>query len=120
MIRLPFSQRTTAAVCVFACIGIAAPAGAQKLTSTPQTIAALQLEYAGLLHTYRRLRHQDTANNQADLDAAVNMAVQFVGQLNTTIDAMMASGDNGIVLSGLQVVVANALMNIKNVQTDEV
>ena len=73
MITLPFSKRTTAAVSVFACLAVAAPAStqgptqvigftigsqqsaiqsAQGLTTDPAILAALSLEYAQLLSVY--------------------------------------------------------------------
>jgi hypothetical protein len=119
-IPIPFGKRTTAAVALFACFRIASPAGARKFTSDALTIAALQLEYAQMLHIYHRLRHQDTANNRADLFAAIDAGVILLRSLNATIQGMMASaGDNEIALKGMQVVVYNALTTFLRVQEDE-
>ena len=119
LISLPFSKRTTASVAVFPCILIASHHGAQKFTSTAATIGALQLEYAQLSHAYRKLRHQDTANNRVDLYAAIALAETAVANLNVTISAMTATGDNAVLLQGMQIVVANALTSIQSVIFDE-
>ena len=117
---LPFSKRTTAAAAVFACLSIASPMqGAPTLTSNVAILTALQLEYAQLVNLYPVLIHQDTANNQADLYAAIATAIIVVGQLNSTIDMLMASGDQGFVLSRMQSIVASALINLKAAQFDE-
>ena len=116
---LPFSRRTTAAVSVFACIFVASPTGAQTLTSNVSTITALQLEYSQLINVYPLLIHQDTANNAADLDAAIAQAETVVASLHATIDGMMASGDAFYVLQGMQEVVAHALASLQAVQSDE-
>jgi len=118
-IRLPFSKRMTAAAAVFACLAIASPRGAQQLTTIPATIAALALSYAQLIKIYPALIHQDTANNLVDLYAAIGLAVIAVGALNTTLQAMSASGDAGVQLRQMQIVVANALSTLNNVQADE-
>lgn len=115
-IPLPFSRRTTAATATFACIFIASPQGAQTLTPVPTTLAALQLEYAQLINVYPQLIHQDTANNETDLNAAIASAETIVAALNATIDAMMASGDASFTLASMQLVAAHALVNLKNAQ----
>lgn len=120
---IPFSKRTTVAVAVFACIGIASPQGPiQKIASDELNVpilTALQLEYAQLINIYPLLIHQDTANNQADLYSAIDKAAVTVANLNATIDSMMASSDAGVVLADNQIVVANALTAIRKVQNDE-
>jgi hypothetical protein len=121
LVPLPFSKRTSASVAVFACIGVAAPApvGAAQFTTNAATIAALQLSYAQLVVEYQILRHQDTANNRADLYAAINNAVTTVSTLNTTLSTLSATGDAGVVLQQMQIVVANALVALKLVQEGE-
>lgn len=119
-IPLQFSRRTTAATAVFACIFIASPMqGAGQFTKNPATLGALQLEYAQLINVYPLLIHQDTANNQADLYAAIAQAITAVAALNGTIDGMMAAGDNKVVLTGMQVVVAQALTTLQAAQSSE-
>ena len=119
MIALPFSQRMTASAAVFACIFIAGPLGAQKFTSSGSVIGALQLDYAQLLHLFHQLRHQDVSNQAIVLADVVSMAVTTVTNLNATIDALMSSGDGGFLLQGMKIIAANALTNLKNVQSDE-
>ncbi len=119
-IVLPFSQRTTTAVAVFACIQIASPEGvARTLTSDASVIAALQLVYAQLNHVYRILIHQDIVNQRVVLIAAVALAATIVSSLKSTLDAITASGDARIVLTGIQSIVAGALTQIDNVKFDE-
>src|ERR1700687_3089745 len=98
-IPLQFSKRLSAAIAVFDCIFIASPQGAQTLTPNGVTIGALQLEYAQLVAIYALLRREPTANNDADLDAAIAQAVTTIGNLKTTINSMTATGDAGIVLA---------------------
>lgn len=117
MSELPFTPRTVAAIAVFNCHSIAAPAGAQMLTMIPATIGALQLDYAQLFHIYRRLIHQDVANQKALLVTAVNDAVTAIAALNGTLQGMTATGDQAFVLAHFQIVVANALTNTKAAQT---
>ena len=109
---LPFSKRETSAVSVFACIFIASPHGA----SAASILGALSSEYAQLLQVYALLIRQDTANNAADLDAAIAMATTVVGNLSATLNTMLASGDAGIKLAGMQIVAANALAALQKVQ----
>lgn len=118
-IPLPFSQRTTAATATFACIFIASPQGAPKLTTNPTTLGALQLEYAQLLNIYPELIHQPTANNQADLYAAIAQALIIVDQLSATLDAMAATGDAALVLEQMQNVAAHAVTSLQYVTRDE-
>jgi hypothetical protein len=118
-IPLPFSKRLTASAAVFACIGITSPQGAPRLTSNVPILVALQLEYSQLINIYPVLIHQDTANNRADLYAAIAKATTTVENLNTTIESMMAVGDAGFQLRDMQIVVANALTALHNVEIDE-
>ena len=119
-ITLPFTQRTTAAVAVFGCILIAAPAGAQQfVVGNAVPTVALQLEYAQLLVNYKILREQDIVNQRAVLVAAVADAVIIVGKLNTTLAGMTASGDDGVLLAHMQMVVRAALRQVQDVHFDE-
>jgi hypothetical protein len=119
-IPLPFTQRTTAAVAVFAAIQIAAPAGAQQfVVGNAVPTAALQLEYSQLLANYTILRQQDIVNQRAVLVAAVADAVIIVGNLNTTLAGMTASGDEGVLLLHMQNVVRGALKQVQDVHFDE-
>ena len=119
MLPLPFSKRTTSTVSVFACLFVASPAGAPTLTTSVSTKIALQLSYSQLVNIYPVLIHQDTANNRADLYAAINKAAGIVDNLHTTVQAMTATGDNAFLLSEMQIVVANALVALQSVQSDE-
>jgi hypothetical protein len=119
-ILLPFTQRTTTAVAVFACILIAAPAGAQQFAfGNDAMITTLKLEYEQLLVNYKILREQDIVNQRAVLVATVASAVLLVGNLNTTLSGMTASGDNGIRLAHMQTVVRGALKQVQDVHFDE-
>lgn len=119
-IPLPFSKRMTASSAVFNCLFIASPQGAQTFAfGNGVVLGALSLEYAQLVVEYQLLRHQDTANNRADLYAVIAQAVTTIGNLNTTIQAMTASGDAGVQLNLMQIVVRNALTSISTVQSDE-
>jgi hypothetical protein len=122
MIPLPFSKRTTSVAAVFACIFVASPMqGARQFTTDVPTITALQLEYAQLINLYPALIHQDTANNQADLYAAIATATTIVGQLNTTVATIMVSAvdPNRAQLAVMQSITASALASLKAVQSDE-
>lgn len=119
MIPLPFSLRTVSVTAVFACIFIASPQGATTLTKNPATVGALALSYAQLTNIYPVLCHQDTANNQADLYAAIAVAATAVSGLNTILAGLTAIGDAGFILQGMQIVAANALTSLQNVQVDE-
>lgn len=115
-VTLPFSVRTTVAIAVFACIFIASPQGAQKLTSTPATIAALALDYAQLNNIYPIVINQSAGNSQTALAAAITQAVTTVTALNATLQSISGSGFE---LKAMQIVVANALMAIQSAQRDE-
>lgn len=115
----PFSLRTTSVVAVFACIFIASPQGASLLTTNVATISALALYYGQLTNVYPLLLHQDTANNRSDLYAAIASAEATVQLLNGVVAGMIAAGDNGFVLRSMQIVTANALASLKNVQNNE-
>lgn len=117
MIVLPFSRRTTAAVCVFACHQIASPRGAQVFAfGDAATLGALNIWYAQLFTEYRILRHQDVANQATILTNAINAAVTTVTGLKATLDAMTARPNAAFILTGYQIVVANALTNLINAQ----
>ncbi len=119
-IPLPFSQRTTAAVAVFACLQIAAPGTILRtLAADVPTIIALQFSYAKLLDNYGILRRQDIVNQRVILVAAVAAAVDIISSLNATVSGMSANGDNAFVLAGIHSVVAGALTQVRDVQFDE-
>jgi hypothetical protein len=119
-IPTPFSLRTTTAICVFNCLFIASPQGAQQFVfGNGTTIGALQLSYAQLVALYQELRQQDIPNQEVVLDGLIASAISTVTVLQSTIDAIMESGDAGFVLAGMQQVVANALTNLRNAQSDE-
>ena len=113
---LPFSKRTTASVAVFACLFIASPQGAQMLSETVNTKVSLQLSYSQLINVYQ-LIHQDTANNAADLQAAINTSVTILTNLKATLDAMMETGDQSFVLAHMQQVVTGGLAQVKEAQS---
>jgi hypothetical protein len=110
---LPFSERTTSSVAVFACIFIASPQGAQSLSPSVPLLSALALEYAQLTNIYPTLIHQDVANQQVKLQAAITSAIAIVTSLVTTLLNMTATGDNLFVLEHYQIVATNALTNLK-------
>lgn len=112
---IPFSQRTTAAVAVFACIFIASPQGAQGLRGvTVAQISALALEYGQLINLYPSLITQDVANQQSVLNAEIASAITIIGNLSTTLAGMTASTpDSQVILAGWQSIVANMLVQVK-------
>lgn len=121
LIPLPFSKRLTAAVAVFDCIFIASPQGAQQFAfGNGLILGPLQSEYAQLNSVYGILRRQDVPSQKTVLYAAINKAVTIVASLNATTQAMTATGDAGIQLAGMKVMVANALATLQNVMFDEV
>jgi hypothetical protein len=116
----PFSLRLTTAVAVFNCLFIASPQGAQQFVfGNGAVIGALQLDYAQLVTLYAELRHQDIPNQEVVLDGFIATAITTVSSLMTTVDAIVETGDAGVVLQGMQTVVANALGSLKNAQSDE-
>jgi hypothetical protein len=102
---------------------------AQHLTKVPTTLAALNLEHAQLFHAYRKLIHQDTANQAVTLDAAILLAATAINALNATVQAMpqpmvpfppahpwdTAAGrilpptENVLALESVQIIVRNAV-----------
>lgn len=119
LVPLPFSDRLTACTAVFPCLLIASPQGAQTIPTSIANLSALSLAYAQLVSVYSQLINTDTANDRFDLNAEVNTAVTVVGNLNTTLQAMTATGDTGVKLANLRVVVYNALTVLQKVQEDE-
>jgi hypothetical protein len=118
-IPLPFSRRTTAAVCVFACHQISGPYGAQVFAfGDGIVLAQLQTYYAQLFSEYRILRHQDVVNQENVLNTAISNAVTTVTSLKATIDSLMARPNATFILTGYQIVVANALVNLLAAQND--
>lgn len=118
--KLPFSKRTTAAVALFSCIFIASMQGAQAIATVPAQIGNLALYYGQMTNLYPTLIHQDTANNDSDLDAAINSAVTIVGNLNTTMQGLTVAAPNQITLAQMQVTVYNALVALQNAEANEV
>src|SRR6202790_2331646 len=119
-VPIPFGDRLTACVVTFACVGVAAPAGAQKIAfGNVGMISALQLAYAQLLRAYALLINTDSATARADLTTAITAAVAAVGMLNSTLQGMTAVGDAAIQLAGMQIVVYNSLQSLLKVQGDE-
>lgn len=118
---LPFSLHQTTAICVFNCLFIASPQGAQVFAfGNGATIGALQLSYAQLVTLYQELRQQDVPNQAVVLDTLIASAITTVTALQATIDAIMAgTPDGSFILAGMQTVVANALQNLKLAQGDE-
>lgn len=116
---LPFTKRTTTAVTVFACLQIAKQA--QQLTNSGAQITALQLEHAALFHTYRRLLHQDIANQHAVLDAIITMAATSITALSVALQNVTTptNADQVIVLADYQLVVENAMIVMLMVQAAE-
>jgi hypothetical protein len=82
-------------------------------------LGSLQLSYAQLVALYQELRQQDVPNAEIVLDDLIASAITTVTTLQSTIDALMESGDAGFVLAGMQQVVAAALMNLRVAQGDE-
>lgn len=110
----------TSTAAVFACIFIASPQGAQKLSTTVSNTSALATQYAQLTNVYPSLINQDFANRQTPLYAAIATAVTTVTNLIATLASIVASGDSGFILRGMQVVASNALTALKNAQADEI
>ena len=137
MIKLPFSKRLCAASTTFA--AMFACRGAQKLTSVPATLAALNIEHAQLFHAYRKLLHQDTAAQAITLDEAILAASTAINALNATVQAMppvappfipvhpwdTARGkipplsENTVALQAIQILVMRAVWMMTNVTNAE-
>ena len=111
-VPIPFSRRTTASTAVFSCIFIASPQGAQTLSPSVPNLSALALEYAQLVNLYPQLIHQDVANQQTVLTAAITSAITIVTALSATLQSMTATGDAAFILNGFRIVAANALTNL--------
>jgi hypothetical protein len=115
---IPFSKRTTCAVTVFACLQ--ASKQAQKLTSVVAQLNALQLEQAALFHVYRKVLHQDIANQEAVLDGIIAQAATAIGNLNTTVQGMTPpfnNPDGQIQLVDLQTLLTNAVVMMTVLQS---
>lgn len=117
--QLVFSKRTTAAAAMFPCIFIASPQGAQAITAVVSQVSALSLAYSQLINIYPALIHQDTANNDADLDVQINAAVTAVTSLNTIMQGLTVNFLLHGALAQMQIVVANALQSLLNAQANE-
>lgn len=115
-VALPFSKRLTACVTVFPCIQIAAPSGAQTLTTNAATVASLQAVYYALYANYQTLIEQDTVNQEGVLDAAIASAVTNIQTLNTVVQSLTVTTANLSVLVPWQEITANAVTQIINVQ----
>jgi len=138
---LPFSQRTSASVAVFACIFIASPAEAQALPATPQQRGALAFCYGQLTNLYPFLISQDVSNTyqplvespQTQLLGYITQGVNLIQQLVTTLDGMNAATpsnsillyppynlklpDIALILANYRIVAQNALVQITAAQT---
>lgn len=135
---LLFSKRATTAVTVFACLG-AAKAAWHLPGATVAQVSALHLEHAALFHVYRRVIHQDVANQAIVLDDIIALAVTAIDNLNATMQSIVAVDSNPAtpvytpssrgnrnvnpnateILAGLQVVTANATYVMLNVVNAE-
>ena len=114
MTNLPFSERTTAAVTVFACLFAAS--NALLLTTNGVQKGALSLEHAQLFSIYRQLIHQDVANQHAVLEDIITNAATIIGNLNTTVQAITPTPQNQIALADLKILVANAVQVMVNIE----
>lgn len=115
-IPLPFTQRTTTAVALFACIHIAL--NAQKFTANATTLAALQLANTEMNLVYDSLIRQDIPNQQSTLVALISSAQSLIASLVGTLNGMTATGDAGIALAQLQSTAQHALSQVNNVVYD--
>jgi hypothetical protein len=116
----PFSLRLTTSICVFNCLFIASPQGAQTFVfGNAAIISALQLEYAQLVTLYMELRQQDIPSQEVVLDGLIASALTTVTALLATLNTIVETGDAGILLRAMQSVVTSAVANLKNVQSDE-
>lgn len=118
---LPFSLRTVTAICVFNCLFIASPQGAQTFAfGNAAIIGPLQLSYAQLVTLYTELRQQDIPNAEVVLDGLIASAITTVLALQSILSAIVtATPDGSVILHGMQTVVANAIANLKQAQADE-
>lgn len=116
---LPFSKRTTTAVTVFACLQISKQA--QPLTTVVSQVSALQLEMAALFHIYRRVLHQDVANQAAVLAEIISLAAASIQNLSTILNAITppSNPDQAIVLADYQLILKNAVVVMASVQAAE-
>ncbi len=117
---ISFSLRTSTAIAVFSCIFVASPMqGARQFTSDVPTVTALQLRYAELINLYPQLVHQDVANQRVVLYGLIAQALTIVSSLNTTVQGMSATGDQGVQLKIMQGIVQSALASLNAVTSDE-
>jgi hypothetical protein len=116
----PFSLRLTTSICVFNCLFIASPQGApQFVVGNGAVIGSLQLSYAQLVTLYAELRQQDIPSQEVVLDSLISAALTTILTLQSTINAIVETGDAGILLHAMQSVVASAVTSLKNAQSDE-
>jgi hypothetical protein len=112
---------------------------AQKLTKVPITLASLNITHAQLFHAYRKLLHQDTANQAVTLDAAILAASNAITTLYDIVQGMpqpmvpfvpvnpwdTARGripppsENVLAIQEIQVLVARAVQMLTAVQRAE-
>lgn len=118
-ITLPFSKRTTCSVTLFTCLFVASPQGAQQIdTVTSAQLGALSLEYATIFSVYRKVCHQDTANQAAVLDTYILQAQTVILQLQATLNGMAQPNPpeyDALLLTHMQLIVNAAVVTIANV-----
>jgi hypothetical protein len=119
-LNLPFSKRTTTAVTIFAAMQAAKQAYstlgvAQGEITTAQAIA-LRLQNAQLFVLYRKVIHQDVPNQAEVLAGIITSAVTTITALNETMQSIEPTFVTQTEVSMLQILTANALAQITNVE----
>ena len=117
MITLPFSKRTTTAVTVFNCFGIAK--AAQAVTgATNVQITNLQTQYANLTNLYMQLKQQDIPKQATTLDSQILLAQTYIGALGVILNGMtqpIPPEYDAFLLTDMRLIVANAVTTMNNV-----
>jgi hypothetical protein len=120
---LPFSKRTTTAVALFRCIGIASPQGAQMYATSVQKGQLSDL-YPQMLTTYKRLIRQDRRAQAVKLDVEIATALSQVTALNGIVQSIVPGSASGVagIVGNMQQVTASSVQqitNAKNAPDDE-
>jgi len=79
-------------------------------------VGSLALEYATLVSLYQQIRQQDIMNQETVLTGIINQAVTVVEQLIATLNTISVTGMQALILQGMQIIAANALVNLQAAQ----
>lgn len=140
-IPISFSPRAVTAFAVFACIHVcttvippgngAAPLGLQiqyplPLTNNGIITSAIYTEYTQLTGLYRQLNAQNLLSstymvpNNPSLASIITQSITVITALIATLATITGlTGDNALVLVGLQQLAAHALASVQAAQSNE-